>query len=528
MKTKKKGFSLEMIREKTEKRLTGENGKKRGNGALWTAAAQTLFGLCMAGIIADIIFNNQTAYYEYTPAAMLLCGGAAMAVWLAAWKAWDRVIGTLGVRTERRVVALGMVLYFFVQVVVGLMLQVNATQTWDFGIVFDAARQQAESGIVPGEYFQRFGNNAPLYLVLCGWFELLHALGIHDVMPLSVVMNAALIHVSVWGVYAAARRLSGQKTALFAWGISMLFPVFLLYAPIVYTDTVSMPFVIWGAVAWLKLREREFNKKTVILTILFAVCIAVGTWIKLTVIIVGIAALADAACNHAIPFQAKKALIAAVAFAGVFTALNTATAQSGRLPQPDRNEQIPKLHWVMMGLNGTGGYNDDDYQLTLTGKTYDEKLQIVQKEIIRRLEQGGISGMFSHLADKLSFTFGDGLFMAPVKLDIGPVHLGNPLQSYCIQGMQHTGRTMYFGLSVHLILLIGMALGAYDAVKRQKMNPAVLQIAVLGLIVFLMIWETRSRYLVNFLPLMAVLGVQGYERFTRPKSKAAADSTQEV
>ena len=36
-----------------------------------------------------------------------------------------------------------------------------------------------------------------------------------------------------------------------------------------------------------------------------------------------------------------------------------------------------------------------------------------------------------------------------------------------------------------------------------------MQLAVFGLFLFLLIWETRSRYLVNFVPVFLLLGADG-------------------
>ena len=38
-----------------------------------------------------------------------------------------------------------------------------------------------------------------------------------------------------------------------------------------------------------------------------------------------------------------------------------------------------------------------------------------------------------------------------------------------------------------------------------------MQIAVFGLFLFLLIWETRSRYLVNFVPIFILLGIDGIQ-----------------
>ena len=95
-----------------------------------------------------------------------------------------------------------------------------------------------------------------------------------------------------------------------------------------------------------------------------------------------------------------------------------------------------------------------------------------------------------------------------MKLDIRPVR-SSWLQSYCIQGMAHTGRIVYLATGLQLALL-GLAVwGAIQSVRRQNWSISFVQIALLGLGLFLLLWEARSRYIVSFLPLLAVCGVWG-------------------
>ena len=45
-----------------------------------------------------------------------------------------------------------------------------------------------------------------------------------------------------------------------------------------------------------------------------------------------------------------------------------------------------------------------------------------------------------------------------------------------------------------------------------------MQLAVFGLFLFLLIWETRSRYLINFVPIFILLGLDGIAGFTGRES----------
>lgn len=146
-------------------------------------------------------------------------------------------------------------------------------------------------------------------------------------------------------------------------------------------------------------------------------------------------------------------------FAVLYGGLSAAALHTAWLPKYEKEKSIPYLHWVMMGLYDDGGYNDDAYKLTLQGETYEERLEIDKKEIARKVREMGPAGLAAHAANKLIFTFGEGMYHAPIKLDLGAVHQ-NPLQMYFIQGKQHLGRTAYATLAVQLALLAGLCMAA--------------------------------------------------------------------
>ena len=192
----------------------------------------------------------------------------------------------------------------------------------------------------------------------------------------------------------------------------------------------------------------------------------------------------------------------------LYGGLSAAALHTAWLPKYEKEKSIPYLHWVMMGLYDDGGYNDDAYKLTLQGETYEERLEIDKKEIARKVREMGPAGLAAHAAKKLIFTFGEGMYHAPIKLDLGAVHQ-NPLQMYFIQGKQHLGRTAYATLAVQLALLAGLCMAAARAARFRAHGATVARVAVFGLLLFLLLWETRSRYLMNFLPVLLLAAFPG-------------------
>ena len=76
---------------------------------------------------------------------------------------------------------------------------------------------------------------------------------------------------------------------------------------------------------------------------------------------------------------------------------------------------FPKTHWVMMGLKGLGGYDDEiDTNMTRFLKDSGWSNDEIQAQHIRlmkeRLEAFGVGGFINHLNSKLNFTWSDGTY----------------------------------------------------------------------------------------------------------------------
>ncbi|WP_367924175.1 glycosyltransferase family 39 protein [uncultured Ruthenibacterium sp.] len=462
------------------------------------------FAAVFALVLADVLFNNRTPYYEVKLLPALVCCAAAFGVLVVLWQGWKKLRWQPGFRLEIGLVAALLVGYLLVQMVFAFVLEVQPTRTWDFGLVFSAAQQYAQTGVLPADYFNQFHNNAPMYLVLVAVFKVLGALGVENTMPAALVCNVLCVNVSLLLLYRVLRHLYGVKNALFGLIGAFLFLPFLLYGPIVYTDTVTLPFPIGALALWLSARDRPAGAGRMLRCMGAGFLAAAGAWLKITVAIALVAAVLDALLYAGSRKGWKMAACMAVSFAALYTVLSVAALISPWLPAYDKEKAIPWQHWVMMGLSGDGGYNDADYKLTLQGEDYSARVQIAQSEIVRRIEEMGPKGLLSHGLDKLSYIFGDGLYYAPMKLDIGSVHKGNFLQEYFIQGMRHTGRSVYAALGIQVAMLAGLAAASVNAARRRDHRATVLRVAVLGLALFLLLWEARSRYLLNFLPVMLV------------------------
>lgn len=122
----------------------------------------------------------------------------------------------------------------------------------------------------------------------------------------------------------------------------------------------------------------------------------------------------------------------------------------------------------------------------------------------------GIKGFVQHENDKLNFTWSDGTYYAPNKLRREPLN-HNVYQNY-VFGEKNLPY-VYLSQMVHVVLLVLMWIGGLKILNDKINFESVMTISIFGLILFLLIWETRSRYLMIYLPVFAVLASYGFGGF---------------
>ena len=469
---------------------------------VFAAACAVVLGVCILDARTEAFTYKDVTYFSFSPILLtvsILAMGAAACAAALRYGARER-------NAPRFTVPALLALYFTAALFFGFAMRVQLITNWDYGVVLDAAVRYVTSGEMPGEYFARFPNNAPLYVLLTVWLGAAHALGVTDLVGATIVLSALAVTASQGFLYLTARRLWGARWALFALLGGMLTYGMLAYVPIAYTDTLSMPFPVCGAWLWLCARDALAQRRWKRGAAFAAACGAVlapGAQIKVTC-----AVLLAAVCIDALLLlrgRAKAACGTAVlAFTVCYLLAGAAVDASPALPETDADDAVPYMHWVMMGLSGVGGYNNDDYELTLSGGTAEGMRAVDEAEIARRLETMGAAGFLRHLADKLSYIFGDGTFYSGMKLRQAPERL-NLLHRLCLFEFRGFALLEYPVTGLHLA---GVALAGFAALRRRR-EAGFLMTAAFGLGLFLLVWEARSRYLVNFLPILILCAVCG-------------------
>ena len=431
-----------------------------------------------------------------------LLGAAALAAWLfgkLSRKAAD------GRRFWRILSCLLLVLMGAGLLYAGMELKVYPG--WDFGAVYQGAVEIVENGAFSESsnwYFTTYPNNVAVCMFLAGFFKLFGGLGSY--ITLGVLLNVVLILLGMVFTCLLAEKLYGSRAGFLVLLFCAFFLPFYMHAPIFYTDTFALPFVTGSFLLY------QYRKKDARWLILTAAVLAVGYKVKGSLGVILIALLIHLWLHReGAAERLKKSVFLLVPF---LLLVGFLTVVPEKMPFFDASEkeknEFPVEHWLAMGLAGSGGYNADIYWMTASTEGKEAKKEVDRQYIRDTLEEYGVRGMAEHLRAKVVFTLGDCVYFAPEKLKRDPVK-ESALHSWVLYDGADYPKTYLYCSAVQLLILAGILLSVLRNFfeKGRVREIQAMQLAVFGLFLFLLLWETRSRYLVNFVPVFFLLGLDG-------------------
>jgi len=419
-------------------------------------------------------------------------------------------------KTGKIVLLIFVIVMGAMQIIIGLRLRF--TPAFDLDAIFGGGRDWALTGsfINYQDYFEKFSNNlGGLFLYRC-LFSLGRLLGINDFYSLALVYNTIMLQVMVYAVFDTTRRLAGMRAAILSLVMFGSFLPFYMMGAVFYTDLLSAPFAALCIYFFIRARKEGRLKQKTIYYILFGTFTAIGAVIKFTVIIIAIAAFIDLLLN----IRWNKERLArrifntfTIPIASVFILISLLFVFYGYMNTQQNAEyvfkqRIPVTHWIMMGLNGSGYYTPVDYDFTMGLPDLATRKEEIPKVIQERINERGFTGMFKLYTEKAAADFGNGTYKLSDFLDDGPVN-ETPLHDLVLYDGRHQDAYKHIAQGAYLAFFLFMLVGGVLGVMRPGRFIVPLM-AMFGLMLFLLIWETNARYTQNFMPVLilcAVLGV---------------------
>ena len=374
----------------------------------------------------------------------------------------------------------------------------------DFGVCREMAMKLVEGGDFSGNYyFGIFPNNVNI-VMLMSWVY-----GISGSWRFVIWLGAVFVNISVVMVTLTVYNCTENKfvsLVICVLGEILIALSWRTFIP--YTDNYGMLFtvlILWAYTSKLK------DEYKVPLVFVFGL---MGTWIKITNLIVLLAIIIWVILNklrNGESLATKKVLsyvvICCLIFAeGKLISTNWNNYYRYKPHDDARNWQ----YYFMMGQDGTGlgtvaskkygSYTNDILSRSLT---VEEEKNAYFEVAMGWVKDKGVAGNIKYFIDKINVVYNDGYF--------------HPVAHYSEDWVEHNfwyeiyhakGKYYAFGANIMQILwdfvLLSFMLGAFFRKGKDNTSDAVFKIIILGVTLYLMLFEARSKYLFMFVPVFVV------------------------
>lgn len=419
-----------------------------------------------------------------------------------------------------RILTLSFIFVIIIGIQIYCLNHIAVEPTWDFEIIYKEAIHLVENNtnqISNIFYFSQYTNNNDILLIHVFLFEYFAGIFNHNYFLLALVANITIIDLSLFINYFSARKIfdSNTKAIYFMFLCLLCFPIY-TYIIIFYTDTYPMLHGSLILFLYICLYQSQNYKKIIIYSILIGIIALWGFYLKATLVIFLIAILIHLFFTS----QKKKTLISITVILASFLVSNFSHKQIFNYLGYFNNMQyeryqFPYEHWVMMGLNDIGGgASQDDVKYTQQFHSYELKKENNIKEIKRRIKKYGGYGLIRHFYHKTVYTYCDGTYYSSVLVErkpLNPQSLGYHI--FADKGTYYP-YTKYLFNGVHYLFIALVILSTIFAFKRKTIDfMSVLRLCFFGLILFLYMWESKPKYLVNFIPIFYLIAYDGLLQF---------------
>ncbi len=363
-------------------------------------------------------------------------------------------------------------------------------------------------------YFMHYTANIPILALLALFYKVLSVFGLNRDSLLSnymsILLNIAFIMGSVILTLKTAKNVFGKKGSLAALVMCFTFVPFYINACRFYTDTLSMLFV--AAAFYVYSSSDEKFKYVWLKYALAGAAICAGALIKGSVYVVLVAFIIHLLLKGIKNLRCCAVMLAVIAVLSGVWGVYIDHCSWIDMSQEESME-FPLVHWIMMGMNrsGGGGYVQSDFEYTAQFPSKEEKKAADLEMLSKRFaELGTVDGAGDYLFNKSAGTWLEGQFMQSVHMDW--VLKKGGLFDFLSADREHYSLYNIYIVVYIFCIFIFVAAGGIFALRSPKADYGMLlRLTLLGAVIFFMLWESKSRYILNFAPVFMLSAVYGLE-----------------
>lgn len=453
-------------------------------------------------------------------------------------------------KTQNTLIAAAFILITIFHISIGYSLQATPLG-WDPAVVSAQAAEVA-TGIktTHDSYFLEYQNNIGIFALTTYFYKALLVFGIKSFSLAPIFMNVVAMELAAISIFLVCQKLFGRRLAVLSVPLSFILITLSFWTTTPYTDTLTLVFPISILYLFLIAYEKRGSKRTILLlSATIGSLTAIGYLLKPTVVILPLAIMIiliavllakKRSIKDSLVFLAPTIGASTLTFIAIYTTALFVINASGILPfdlYSSGNMARPMQHWLMIGQQTSyrdyprplyGAYTLED-DIRTAGRTSDEVKKIAYKEISVRLSNMGAIGYAQYINNKIIWHYSDGTFYAygegiAYKGKLAYVHNDN--YSRMIQSVLDLNGKFYniatnviHGIWLTILVLICAGLAYVVRAKSLPLPYYICILSIAGLTIFVTLFEGRSRYLYNYVPIFIVLALYTisflYSRYKR-------------
>lgn len=391
---------------------------------------------------------------------------------------------------------------------------------WDAGLLRDTAGQvvqglKFQSGNSCNWYFNLYPNNVFLLFIFTVILKLSAIIGVAPNLLLAV-FGALSVNISIFLLIKIIGTITNNKHMCVLGGaISTVFIMFSPWIIIPYSDTYAMVFTT--GVIYIYLKKNNMNQY--LSAFLITAMSIIGYKIKPTVIIILIAIIILELLR--VLFINKVDLKSIIKFCITIMAAvilcGTVVKMSNTYLEYEKNtdQEFPMTHFMMMGMNPVtrGIYLQDDVDYTASYKGLDNKKNANIKMIKERLKNYKVTGYCKLLMDKSLINYDDGTF---AWAEEGTFYLqlneNNGRVATFLKNIYYTDGKYYeiYKTFMQMIWLTILFFTIFSLKNIIDYRQLAIPLTIIGITIFLFLFEARARYLFLYAPFYILLSVAGF------------------
>ena len=392
---------------------------------------------------------------------------------------------------------------------------------WDAAIVTWSAKAIATEdwNSVGHEYMSIYPNNVLLACIEAFAIKIGSVIGINYYLSM-IIQQCAIFALVGYILFLALDEICGTRTAVGGYGLYMLFVGLSPWVVVPYSDGLG---ILLPVIMFYVFCMAKYEKWQTVACVTLPFLTYIGYKLKPQIAIMGVAVIMALVLRMWEQGSWKGPWLKRIAYMGsglmVAILVNFACLSISHV-EIDPQKHIGGIsHYFMMGLSSrTGGVCDpDDIAFSLSFDNLEERKSANWQRAAERMEEMGALGLLQFWNKKVAMTYSDGTlgWWGEGSFYQEEQYTGNQRVRSFFTDLYYKGGNAYkYYVEAMQYLWIGMLVISLGVICKGRDVPVyqnALILSIIGLTLFEMLFEARSRYLFTYAPIFVILASVGLQ-----------------